>query len=170
MITKDLLTIVDNKAIPSPYAKMILEFKALTNKELAYVLFMVDYRSPYSVYEIDQRKQEVKNSVFDKKWKETPKIVTACTKYEELTESSAVKLLKAARGSVIKLQKYFRDIDLTILDDNGKPIYHAKDLINNLEKMGKVVDGLTRLEDIVKKEQQAANTNRGGVEVNKYSM
>ena len=44
------------------------------------------------------------------------------------------------------------------------------DLINNLEKMGKVVDGLTRLEDIVKKEEQAANSNRGGIEVNKYSM
>ena len=57
-----------------------------------------------------------------------------------------------------------------MLDDNGKPIYHAKDLINNLEKMGKVVDGLTRLEEIVKKEEQAANTNRGGIEVNKYSM
>jgi len=170
MITKDLLTIVDNKAIPSPYAKMILEFKTLTDKELAYVFFMVDYRSPYSVYEIDQRKKEVSTSVFTSKWKETPKVRIACDKYEELTESSAVKLLKAARDSVIKLQEYFRDIDLTILDDNGKPIYHAKDLINNLEKMGKVVDGLTRLEDIVKKEQQAANSNRGGVEVNKYSM
>jgi len=56
------------------------------------------------------------------------------------------------------------------MDDHGKPIFHAKDLISNLSNMGKVVDGLTRLEDIVKKEEQAANTNRGGVEVNKYSM
>ena len=36
--------------------------------------------------------------------------------------------------------------------------------------MGKVVDGLTKLEEIVKREEQAANTNRGGVEVNKYNM
>ena len=57
-----------------------------------------------------------------------------------------------------------------MMDDNGRPIFHAKDLINNLEKMGKVVDGLTNLEEIVKKETQAANTNRGGIEVNKYSM
>ena len=56
------------------------------------------------------------------------------------------------------------------MDDRGKPIYSAKDLINNLEKMGKVVDGLTRLEDIVKREEQAANLNRGGVETNKYSV
>ena len=79
-------------------------------------------------------------------------------------------MLKAARESIIKLEKYFRDIDLHLMDDNGRPIFHAKDLISNLEKMGKVVDGLTRLEEIVKKEEQAANTNRGGIEVNKYSM
>ena len=35
--------------------------------------------------------------------------------------------------------------------------------------MGKVVEGLTRLEDLVRKEVQADN-NRGGVEVNKYSV
>ena len=71
---------------------------------------------------------------------------------------------------MVKLEKYFRDIDLTLLDDNSKPIYSAKDLIMNLSNMGKVIDGLSRLEEIVKKEEQAANTNRGGIEVNKYSI
>ena len=133
---------------------------------------MVDHKSPFAVYEWDQRKSEVKNSIFGEKskWKPSSKILDACEKYEKLIETSAVKLLKAARESVVKLEKYFRDIDLTLVDDNGRPIFHAKDLINNLEKMGKVVDGLTRLEEIVRKEEQAANTNRGGIEVNKYSM
>ena len=91
-------------------------------------------------------------------------------KYDKLIETSAVRLLKAARTSIVKLEKYFRDIDLHLMDDHGKPIFHAKDLIANLSNMGKVVDGLSRLEEIVKKEEQAANTNRGGIEVNKYSM
>ncbi len=168
----DLIYINDNKAIPSSYAMTILEFKNLSTEELAFVYFMIDHRSPFSVYEWEQRLIEVKNSIFGekKKWKPSSKVLGACEKYEKLIETSAVRLLKAARESIIKLEKYFRDIDLTLLDDNGKPIFHAKDLINNLEKMGKVVDGLTRLEDIVKKEEQAANTNRGGIEVNKYSM
>ena len=97
-------------------------------------------------------------------------MLAACEKYDKLIETSAVRLLRAARESIIKLERYFRDIDLTTADDNGRPIFHAKDLINNLEKMGKVVDGLRSLEEIVKKEEQAANTNRGGIEVNKYSM
>ena len=168
----DLIHIVDNKGVSSAYALSIKEFKNLSTDELAYVYFMVDHKSPFAVYEWDQRKSEVKNSIFGEKskWKPSSKILDACEKYEKLIETSAVKLLKAARESVVKLEKYFRDIDLTLVDDNGRPIFHAKDLINNLEKMGKVVDGLTRLEDIVKKEEQAANTNRGGIEVNKYSM
>ena len=168
----DLIHIVDNVAVPTAYTKTITEFKDLSPEELAFVYFTVDHRSPFSVYEWEQRIIEVKNSIFgeNKKWKASPKVLGACSKYEKLIETSAVRLLKAARESIIKLEKYFRTIDLQMLDDNGKPIYHAKDLINNLEKMGKVVDGLTRLEEIVKKEEQAANTNRGGIEVNKYSM
>ena len=55
------------------------------------------------------------------------------------------------------------------MDDNGKPIFHAKDLVANLANMGKVVNGLGDLEDLVKKQEQEANSNRGGVVVNKYS-
>ena len=167
-----LITIVDNKGIPSPYALSIKEFKNLTVDELAFIYFMIDHRSPFSVYEWDQRNIEVKNSIFGekKKWKPSKELLEACDKYDSLIETSAVKLLKAARTSIVKLEKYFRDIDLHLMDDHGKPIFHAKDLIANLSKMGNVVDGLTRLEDIVRKEEQAANTNRGGIEVNKYSM
>ena len=133
---------------------------------------MVDHRSPFSIYDWDQRISEVKNSIFGdkKKWKPSAKVLAACDKYDKLIETSSVRLLKAARTSIVKLEKYFKDIDLHLMDDNGRPIFHAKDLIANLSNMGKVVDGLTKLEEIVKKQEQAANTNRGGIEVNKYSM
>lgn len=168
----DLIHIVDNKGVPTAYTLSIKEFKDLKVDELAFIYFMVDHRSPFSIYEWDQRLVEVKNSIFgeDKKWTPSTKLLGACDKYDKLIETSAVRLLNAAKSSIVKLEKYFRDIDLHLMDDNGKPIFHAKDLIANLSNMGKVVDGLTRLEDIVKKEEQAANTNRGGVEVNKYSM
>ena len=160
-LNDELIHIVDNKAAPSAYAKTVLEFKDLATEELAFIYFMEDHKSPFSVYGREQRIIEVKNSIFGekKKWKPSAKVLGGCKKYEKLIETSAVKL-----------EKYFRDIDLHLMDDHGKPIFHAKDLIANLANMGKVVDGLTRLEDIVKKEEQASNTNRGGIEVNKYSM
>ena len=171
-LINDLIYIDNDKAIPSVYALSIPEFKSLNTDELAFVYFMTDHKSPFSVYELDQRQIEVKNSIFGdkKKWVPPTKVLAACDKYDKLIETSAVRLLKAARESIIKLEKYFRDIDLHLMDDHGKPIFHAKDLIANLSNMGKVIDGLTRLEEIVKKEEQAANTNRGGIEVNKYSI
>ena len=171
-MSSNLLYINDGKAIPSAYALTILEFKELSSLELAFVYFMVDHRSPFSVYEWKQRNIEVKTSIFGekKKWIPSSKVLEACDKYEKLIETSAVRLLKAARTSIVKLEKYFRDIDLHLMDDHGKPIFHAKDLIANVSNMGKVVDGLSRLEEIVKKEEQAANSNRGGIEVNKYNM
>ena len=169
----ELLTISDNKVIPSAYTLTIPEFKVLKIEELAYIFYMVDHRSPFAVYDEEKRKEEVVKSVFkniDTKKLVWRKINAGCDRYKELTETSAVKLLKSARASVTKLEKYFKNIDLTLVDDNGKPIYSAKDLVANLSKMGDVISGLSKLEDLVKKEEQVNNANRGGVITNKYSQ
>lgn len=66
-LTDDLIFIKDGKlAMPSAYACTILEFKGLSPEELSFVYFMVDHRSPYAVYEWEQRIKEVKESIFDK--------------------------------------------------------------------------------------------------------
>lgn len=168
----DLLHVVDGKVVPSAFAMTMQEFKDLSIEELSYVYFMGDHRSPFATYDWNARMDEVKISIFgeDSTWEPSAKVLTAGKRYEELLENSSIRLLKAARESVHKLEAYFRSVDLMMLDDRGKPIFKAGELVGTLEKMGKVVDGLTRLEDIVKKEEQANNPNRGGVEVNKYSM
>ena len=148
---KDLITADGNKVLPSPYAQTIPEFKALNLNELSAVYFFVDHRSPYSVYEESDRWEQIKSVL---KIKISPKLNAAVDKYRELSETSAVKLLKAARELVTKLEKYFKDVDLTLTDDHGKPIFHAKDLISNLSNMAKVVQGLDDLEELVKKQQQ----------------
>lgn len=164
---KDLITISGTSVIPSPYALTINEFKDLKTNELAAIFFFEDYRSPYFVYEEEERWEKISN---DLNIKLTPKVKGAIEKYKELSETSAVKLLKSAKASVTTLEKYFKTIDLTLIDQNGRPINHAKDLVANLGKIADVIDGLSKLEDLVKKEQQKDNPNRGGVVVNKYSQ
>jgi len=134
---------------------------------LGAVYFYTDHRSPYAVYDESERVEKIGQ---DLKVKFSPKVRGAIDKYKELSETSAVKLLKSARSSVTKLEKYFATINLNVLDDNGKPIYHAKDLISNLANMAKVVNGLEELEEIVKRHEQKDNPNRGGVVTNKYSQ
>ena len=163
---KELLTVTENRVIPSAYALTIPELKALKPNELAFVYFFTDYESPYASYEEEER---IEKLGADLKLKASLKVRGAIEKYKELSETSAVKLLKSARISVTKLENYFKTIDLTMLDDHGKPIYHAKDLVSNLANMGKVVSSLDELESLVQKQKQRENPNRGGVVTNKYS-
>lgn len=164
---RDLITLDGTKVIASPYALSIPEFKGLKAEELTAVYFLCDHRSPYSIYDEETRWEQINESI---KVSATPKLKAAVEKYNELSETSAIKLLKSARASISKLEKYFNEVDLTLTDDNGRPIYHAKDLIANLSNMGKVVSGLDELEEIVQKQQQKDNPNRGGVVTNKYSQ
>ena len=164
---KELITVSKNVVIPSAYALTIPEFKDLKAKELSAVYFYADHDSPYAVYAKGERIKKIEK---DLKIKYSQKMRGAIDKYNELHETSAVKLLKAARSSINKLENYFDTINLDILDDNGKPIYSAKDLISNLANMGKVVNGLEELEELVQKQKSKQNTNRGGVVTNKYSQ
>lgn len=164
---RDLITVSNNVVVPSAYALTINEFKGLKGQELGAVYFYADHRSPYAVYDSEERVSKISQ---DLKVKFSPKVKGAIDKYKELSETSAIKLLKSARSSVTKLERYFDTINLNVLDDHGKPIYHAKDLIMNLSNMGKVLNGLEELEEIVKKHQQKDNPNRGGVVTNKYSQ
>lgn len=164
---RDLITVSNNVVVPSAYALTIDEFKGLKSSELGAVYFYTDHRSPYAVYDEEERESKISQ---DLKVKFSPKVKGAISKYKELSETSAIKLLKAARASVTKLERYFATINLNVLDDHGKPIYHAKDLIANLSNMAKVVNGLEELEAIVKKHEQKDNPNRGGVVTNKYSQ
>ena len=162
-----LIPVCNHVVVPSAYALTINESKGLKSSELGAVYFYTDHRSPYAVYQEDDRIAKISQ---DLKVKFTPKVKGAIDKYKELSETSAIKLLKSARSSVAKLERYFDTVNLNILDDHGKPIYHAKDLIANLSNMGKVVNGLDELEEIVKRHQQKDNPNRGGVVTNKYSQ
>lgn len=163
---KDLLTVNNNVVIPSPYALTIPEFEKRTVKELAFVYFFVDHRSSYAAYDEEERKEIL---LKDLGIKMTTLIEAAVDKYTQLSDTHAIRLLKSARSSVNKLEKYFQNIDLTAMDENGKLLYQAKDLVANLSKIGEVVEGLDRLEELVQKQQAKDNPNRAGVKTNKYS-
>ena len=163
---KDLLTVNNNVVIPSPYALTIAEFEKLTTKELAFIYFFADHRSSYAAYDEIERKDKLLEEL---KVKSTPNLHAGLNKYRELADTHAIKLLKSARSAVNKLEKYFKDIDLTAMDENGKLLYQAKDLVANLSKIGEVIEGLDRLEELVQKQQAKDNPNRAGVKTNKYS-
>ena len=98
----ELIVVSNNVAVPSPYALTISEFKILKGQELGAVYFFADHNSPYAAYDNDEREVKICQ---DLKIKFTTKVHAAIDKYNELSETHAVKLLKAARHYINKLEE-----------------------------------------------------------------
>ena len=141
--------------------------KNLAIKQFTYIWLMLDWESPYAQYEEQERHTEcIKDSKLTEKEFDLPIFRVACRKYRELQESSKImRLIKAAQGMVDKLTDYFNDMDLQERDENtGKPIYKAKDVMNEMQSVSKIVSELKTLEVLFKKQQEASPTLRSGAE------
>jgi hypothetical protein len=143
--------------------------KDKATKEISYVFFMCDYNSPYAVYPQHKRRDVIcKDFMQDEKWKETPEVSEAMIRYKEFQETHTMRLMRAAKGAADKLAGYFENIDFLKIDDKGKPVYTAKDVAYNLEKVGSIVDSLDKLETRIKKEVKTESRVRGGGDIGLY--
>ena len=104
----------------------------------------------------------------DKKYVPDKDISEAIGFYKRLRETTSMYVLEKAKGAVYKLADYFDCIDFKETDDMGRPVYSAKDVSANLEKVGKIVESLDKLEDKVRKEIKTAENIRGGGEIGDY--
>lgn len=165
-----LLEYVNEKVIPNPELLSITEFKKIYQRKdcvdiLAYIFNLVDYRSPYVIYDDKEREERVKKDILPTT-KIDKDITNAVNKYKEIHVTEAVLLLEAARKAIRNLREYFETIDVLSEDDQGKA---SKDLIMNIKSMGAVIQGLRDLEEEVNKEKQVNKNIRRNVEINEFN-
>ena len=158
----------------TPEARTIKEFYAIIKRdkskdkelalaELAFVYFITDYKSPFMNISESSRDTEIISSLkMPNGWKKDKIIDDAINKYIQIRDTKSVKLLKASYSAIDKLIDHFNSVDLTKKDNYGKPIYNAKDLMANLKSVGDVVNSLKKLEQQVKKDEEADVEMRGG--------
>ena len=118
----------------------------------------------------NQKRREVILNDFAKteEWIEDKDILEAMKKYLEFQETHTMRLMKAAKGAVDKLTSYFENVDFLERGDDGKPLYNAKDVAINLEKVGSIVESLDKLENKIKKEIKTDSRVRGGGDIGLY--
>ena len=165
----NLFTLDHNRVVTSPEALVIKEFKDLWSRdttknkniaveELAYVYYMTDYQSLYRQYDTDTRELKViKDVISDKKWLPDDVVRAAILKYVELQETPSMGVLRDARTALYKIREYFRDISVT--DDTSGKV--TQTLINNVAKLGDLIQGLKSLEELVEKEITEGKRIRG---------
>jgi|JI10StandDraft_1071094.scaffolds.fasta_scaffold70734_3 hypothetical protein len=126
--------------------------KGKAYKEIAYVYFMADYKSPYTAYPPGEREDKIKSDfIRDESWVRDDKVNAAIKKYEELQQTPTLRLLMSAKFAAEKLSEFFRTQDP-----------EHRNYTSNLEKLGKIIESLDKLEERVKKEETNQNRVRGG--------
>jgi len=158
-----MFKLVNNNITIDPNLLPIPEFRELWDrdkdknklnayKELTYIYYFADYKSPYQNIPEELREKKVKEEyIRDDSWKADEAVNEAIKKYQLLQETHSMRLLSSAKIAVDKLSAYFRDSDPN--DRN----YSA-----NLSKLGATIESIDKLEKRVKSEQSTAEQIRGG--------
>ena len=155
---------------------LVKEFKDLMNKdrseskeqafkELTYIYLAIDWKSPYNQYsEVERHEEALRDSGLTEEEFNNPVFRAACRKYRNLQDSNkSIKMLNAAKTAVDKFIDYFDVIvDLNERDQNGKPVFTAKKVMEEVSNLNKVHQELVDLENAVKKELTERSTLRAG--------
>ena len=155
----------DAVAIP-PFRKLWERDKSKTKhkatQELTYIYFMYDFKSPYNIYPENDRKSRVMNDyIKTPDWKPDAEVKLAIASYNEFQRTYSMRFLESARGLADKLSSYFDEVDFHATDDNGKPLYSAKDAVSNLKQVGDVIESLDKVEEKVRTEVDSKSKIRG---------
>jgi hypothetical protein len=140
--------------------------KINAKKELSYIVFLADFKSPYRDLFYKDRTTVVKDDVFGKRssWVPDESVLAAIEKYKQLQKTPTMYLLESAEEAVDKLASYFRTINFDEVDDVGKA---AKDLAASVIAVGNIRKSLTSLKQQVESEI-SDNNSRGGNEIYYY--
>ena len=138
-------------------------------QELGYIYFMCDPRSDYQyiVDEEDRAKTIKEGEGIDPKWKPDNKVIEAMKFYKTFKPVSAL-LLEDTRIAVDKLRQLLRNIDLTEVDDKGKPIYTLNTITATIKQIPSLVKDLDEAEKAIAKEIMESDKVRGAQEKSMY--
>lgn len=136
--------------------------KLQARRELAYIWYTLDFASPLIEFTIEDRHEkalkycELTDNSIDKEVK------NAINTYKELQFTRSRRLLEDSFKACDTISKFFREVDLTKVDDFNKPIHKATDLMRNLKEVSNVIEGLKNLEKLVIEESTNKERIRGG--------
>lgn len=128
------------------------------------IYFMADPRSSYN-YIVDEKErfEEIKKQEgLAKTYKITKELQTAIDAYKKSVQTTSSLLLEDARMAVDKVRKFLREVDLTLLDDKGKPVYTINTVTSALKMIPQLAKDITETERLVTKELEEASRMRGG--------
>ncbi len=138
--------------IPDPNKLMIPAFsriwerdkdktKSVAMKELAFIYYMADFKSPYSSIPEDDRAAHIINDIMPLSWKIDIHILAAIEQYKKLSRTPSMDLLESAQEALKTLGERLRDKATS-----------TKDLNTTLKQLKESLISYDALKDQVEKE------------------
>lgn len=168
------------KVIVDPEVLLLKPFKKLwmrdktRNKEkvtmeLGFIYFFCDPRSDYQyITDEELRKESIKEGEgLPKDWEPDKLLLEAIEFYNSFKTSSAL-LLEDTRYAVDKLRTLLREVDLTKVDDKGKPIYTLNTITSTIRQIPTLIEDLNNAEKALAKEIAQSDKVRGAQEKSMY--
>ncbi len=121
--------------------------------EFLYLYFMYDFRSEFASLDEESRHlQACEAAKLDVKFKPSDSLLGAIDKYTELQDTRSIKAVKAA----------WKGIDTIISSIESAGPDKAEEIEKRISNLGKLIEGLNKLENQVKKDIQGEGAIRGG--------
>lgn len=177
----ELFDFKDGRVIIHPAAFTLKPIKELIDRDktkdkrnaiedISFVYFYCDYKSDFNDILDDKEKiAEIKKICISReKWDIDDKIQQAIDFYLERQETTSSKLLQSTKHALSELDNFYKNLDFNERDSNGKPIFDVSKVMNSLAGLGKTVQSLKDLEDIVRREREEQARVRGGGAIGDY--
>jgi len=168
-----LFDIENGQVVLNPTSLWIPEFKKLWDRdkskdknkaarELSYIVFLYDYRSPYQAYPEGEREKKIKEDYFSDEpdWEPDKAVQAAIDRFEEFQDSTTLRLLRSTKYALESINEYFK----TASPDNIDKI------VKNAKELGNLVQSLEKLEQQVQKEQLEKSSARGGQDIGLFEL
>lgn len=169
-----LLELSNNYPTVTAEALMIPEFAALWKRdknknkdnaktEIAYIYFILDFKSPYLAYSNEERESVIKKDLFkNENWKPDKEISDAMHKYTEMMETPVTRMLKSAFKGVDKLQEFLDNVDLDERTRSGGVVFKAGEVSKTIGDLDKVASSVKGLMDKAYQEEESFEKSRSG--------
>lgn len=177
----ELFRFEDTRVSPSPHTLLIETFKRvwdrdkskdkkLALKELAFVFYLMNYKTVYLNTIPEEREQAIILDIFPENPQWVPDVLVreACQKYDELQITPAMRFLKSQMFALEQSMGYFNSVDYKKVDSKGKPVYDISSVTNSMSKSAAVLDSLEKISERVRKELSVRGRIQGGGEAGLY--
>lgn len=136
-------------------------------QQLSVIYFMADPRSSYNYIldETERLQSIVEQEGLPNNYKIDKDVMEAIEIYKKHCITTSYLLLQDTKIAIDKVRTFLRDVDLTALDDKGKPLYTINSITTTIKQIPQLAKDVLDAEKAIEKEIEETTKVRGNSEL-----